>query len=228
MSPDSAFGISDPFSSLSHFLGALSCLALAAPLARRAQPPKRAYLWIFSLSAVFLLTMSGLFHLLPRGSASRDFAQRLDHAAIFTLIAGTFTAGHGLFFRGFWRSGMIVIVWTLGIAGLAVKVVLFEVISEGVGLALYLTMGWLGALAMVKLALNRDFHPALQLFVGGVVYTAGALAEFAGGESWALIPGVIGPHELFHVAVLGGLGIHWRLFHDAAATWQAQPLSARP
>jgi len=54
------------------------------------------------------------------------------------------------------------------------------------------------------------------------------VAEFAGGEGWTLIPGVIGPHELFHVAVLGGLGIHWRLFHDAAATWQARPLSIRP
>lgn len=211
-------GLSDPFSSMTHLFGALGCVGLARPLIRRATRVSGGghYVGVFAATAVFLLTMSGCFHGLPHGSPARDILQRLDHAGIFILIAGTFTAGHGLFFRGFWRWGMIALIWTVGIAGLVAKLVYFDDISEGVGLGLYLSMGWLGAVAMVKLVLDRDLRAAGYLFAGGLVYTLGAVGEFFGGESLTLVPGVIGAHELFHVAVLGGLAVHWRLFHSSA------------
>ncbi len=195
------------------------CIVMARPLVRRAPrgAGTRLSLWGFAASAVFLLTMSGVFHLLPRGSVERAVFQRLDHAGIFILIAGTVTAGHSLFFRGVWRWGMIVAIWILGISGLVAKVVFFRQISEGVGLVLYLAMGWLGAIAMLKLAFERGWYAAAHLFAGGLVYTAGAVGEFVEGDRLTVIPGVLGAHELFHLAVLAALAIHWRLFHQAAA-----------
>lgn len=191
--------------------------ALAPRLMRRGgvAPSSRACLAAFAASAVLLLAASGVYHLLPRGTDGRALLQRMDHAAIFLLIAGTCSCGHALFFRGFWRWGMIAIFWTVGLAGMALKLVFFEAISEGFGLAIYLGMGWLGLLAMGKLALARHYHASAGLAAGSVVYTAGALAEFFGREALRLLPDAVGPHDVFHLAVLLGIGLHWRLFQGA-------------
>src|SRR5512140_582610 len=106
-------GFTDPASSLSHFLGAALFLIYAWPLIRRA----RGHVWwqvsliIFLAGAVFLFSMSGVFHLLARTGAARPVLQRLDHAAIFVFIAATFTPVHVLLFRGPWRWGMVAFIW---------------------------------------------------------------------------------------------------------------------
>lgn len=216
--------IAEPVSTLTHFAGALVGLAWARKLTRRGHDHERLCLWVFVLSAICLLTLSGGYHFFPRGSASRDVMQRFDHAGIFALIAGTFTAGHGIFFRGFWRSGVIALLWVLGLSGIFLKLVLFDQISEGTGLVLYLGMGWLGLALMTKLVLMGRWRSALYMLLGGVAYTTGALADHFMGPEWSLLPGVVGAHELFHLAVLGGIGIHWRLFHLVAG----RPLRATP
>lgn len=218
--------IADPFSSLTHLVGALVFAALAPALLRRsgAAPSARVCLAVFAASAVLLLTASGAYHLAPRGTAWRDMLQRLDHAAIFLLIAGTCSCGHGLFFHGFWRWGMVTIFWVVGVAGLAIKLLFFEAISEGIGLAIYLGLGWLGLLTIGKLALAGRYQASAGLAAGSVVYTAGALAEFYGHEALSFLPSAVSPHDLFHIAVLGGIGVHWRLFQGAPLA----PLSLRP
>ncbi len=211
-------GVAEPISSTVHFVGAVVAAGLASSLARRAHtdPIARRCLWVFTASVVFLLTMSGAYHSLPHGGLSREVLQRLDHAGIFVLIAGTFTAAHGLLFRGLWRRGMIVLMWTLGSVGVAAKVVFFESISESTGLLLYLAMGWLGAVSIVKLVSEKRHRQAAYLWAGGVVYTVGAAGDHLAGSDLTLLPGVLEAHELFHVAVIGGIATHWKLFHDAA------------
>lgn len=207
-------GIEDPVSSAIHLLGATCASVLAVPLIRTAprSSTARKCLGVFAFTVVFLLSTSGVYHWLPRGSASRDLLQQLDHAGIFMLIAGTFTAGHGLFFHGHWRWRMIGLLWTVGITGVIAKLFFFDVISESTGLLLYLAMGWLGAASMFKLMLDRKRRVAGYLFLGGVIYTLGAVGDHVGGGALALLPGVVGAHELFHMAVLGGIATHWALF----------------
>jgi channel protein (hemolysin III family) len=95
-------GFAEPFSSLSHLVAGALFGVQAVPLMRRGvrsadaarrwrQTGRVLSLAIFAASAVLLLAMSGAFHLLGRGGAARHVFQRLDHAAIFILIAGTFT-----------------------------------------------------------------------------------------------------------------------------------------
>ncbi len=137
-------GFSDPFSSLSHLLAAFIFFLYGIRLIGLARG-HRAYLIavsVFVFSVVFLLTMSGVFHLLDHKGLARLVLQRLDHAAIFALIAGTFTPVHVILFKGFWRWGFLIIIWGLAIIGITWKSLFFNDLAEWLGLMFYLVLGW--------------------------------------------------------------------------------------
>lgn len=203
-------GFHDPFSSLSHLIGAGICAVLAVPLLRRGwgDPLRVAALAVYAFSCVFLLSMSGVYHLLPKGETARDeVLARLDHGAIFVLIAGTFTPIHVIAFHGRGRWLPLVVLWSMAATAIPLKMVYFEEFPESLGLAIYLGMGWLGAGTGAVLWLRYGAAFMRPMVWGGIAYTVGAVLEFL---KWPeVIPGVIGPHELFHVAVLFGVGFFW-------------------
>ncbi len=210
-------GFHEPFSSLSHLGGAAVFAILAVRLLRRGRGDgwREVYLGIFAFSCVFLMAMSGVYHLLDRGGAGRTVMARLDHAAIFVLIAGTFTPVHGIVFHGAQRWGPLLLLWALAAIAISLKSIYFGELGEGLGLALYLGMGWIGLVSGSILWRRHGWRFVLPLAWGGVAYTAGAILEFL---RWpVLIPGVLGPHELFHVAVLLGAGLHWRFVSSFAS-----------
>lgn len=207
-------GFAEPFNALSHLIGAVMFAALGLWMFCRARPGARVWLAIFTVTAVFLLSMSGVYHLLEYGSFAREEVfRRLDHAAIFVLIAGTSTAAHGLLFRGFWRWGMIALLWSSVAIAVTLTSVFFDAIPELVKLGIYLAFGWLGAVSGFKVWQAAGFHLVSPLLLGGVAYTVGAVAQFSADGLW--IPGVFGAHGFFHIAVLAGLGLHslffWRV-----------------
>lgn len=211
-------GFADPFSSLTHLAGALVALALAPTLMIRGAGARGrvAALGLFALAVVFTLSMSGVYHLLPAASGGRHVFRMLDHAAIFTLIAGTFTPVHVIVFRGWWRWGMLAFIWVVAVAAIGLKSVFFTGIPEWSGLLMYLAMGWFGATSGAVLWLHFGWRFVRPLVLGAVAYTAGALVDFL---AWpVLVPGVIGPHGLFHVAVLAGVGCHWQFIAGIART----------
>lgn len=172
-----------------------------------------ASLSVFSAATVVLLMTSGIYHLLDPGEA-RVLAQRLDHSAIFVMIAATFTPVHTILFRGKGRSGALLFIWTLAIVGIGLKLIYFDQISRWLGLGLYVGMGWLGLFTGVSLTRRFGFHFVQPLAWGGLAYTIGAIAE---GLRWpVLIAGVIQWHELLHVAVLIGLCCHWSFIYQIA------------
>ena len=216
-------GFTDPFSSLSHLAGAASAALLAVPLVRRGwrgspgcegRGGRLLSLVVFAASAVVLLSMSGVYHLLGHTGPARDVLQRLDHAAIFVLIAGTFTPIHAIVFRGRWRWGMLVFIWAFAVTGVTLKSVFFKAMPPTLGIVLYLGMGWFGVLSMVGLTKRFGARMVLPLLLGGLVYSAGAAIEWA--EPAPLIDGIVRAHEMFHVAVLLGLGLHWRFVWSIA------------
>jgi channel protein (hemolysin III family) len=203
-------GIADPVSSLSHLFGAVLFLPLGLLLLRlgRGDAGRLIYLGIYIFSVVFLLTMSGVYHMLPHHSAGSEIMVRLDHAAIFVMIAGGFTPAHGILFRYSGRWGMLTLIWGLALAGVAFKVIFFNSIPETLGLILYLGLGWFGFLSGA--VLWRRFGGAFvqPLLLGGLLYSTGALLMYF---NWpVLIAGVVGPHEVFHGFVLAGAFLHWR------------------
>ncbi|MDH5516808.1 MAG: hemolysin III family protein [Gammaproteobacteria bacterium] len=202
-------GFSDPFSSISHFLGAIFFLVYGIKLIKLSRQNISHLLTtiVFVFSAVFLLSMSSIYHLLEHQSTARDVLQRLDHAGIFALIAGTFTPVHGVLFKGFWRWGMVCIIWLLAITGITLKSIFFHEMAEWFGLMLYLGLGWVGILSAFLTHRLHGFAVIRPLIYGALAYTVGASLEFL--QLPIVIPGVLGPHELFHVAVLMGIGWHW-------------------
>ena len=203
-------GFSDPFSSISHLLGVLVALYFSVNLIRYTGGYRSSVIAVvvFVFSVVFLLSMSGVFHLLDHESLGRAVLQRLDHAGIFALIAGTFTPIHCILFRGFWRWGFLILIWVLAITGITFKTIFFNELAEWLGLMFYLSLGWLGVLSAYLTHRLHGYTIIKPLFYGGLAYTAGATLEFL---QWPIvILGVIGPHELFHIAVLAGIYWHWK------------------
>ncbi len=206
-------GFTHPFSSLTHLIGAGVFALLAIPLWRRCGgfPLCQTTTAIFSFTVVLLLSMSGVYHLLSTKGIAHEVLARLDHAAIFALIAGSFTPLQPLFFRSVWgRWGMLALVWILAITGIVIKVIFFDSIPEFLGLAFYLGLGWLGLGSGIALARRHGLKYIQPLLLGGIAYTIGAMADYA---RWpTLSPGVIGPHEIMHLGVLAGIASFWWFF----------------
>ena len=218
-------GFHEPVSSMSHLLGAgvffvLSCMLL---MRGRHHRGNMIHLGIYGLSVVLLMSMSGVYHMLVRGDTPHRVMERLDHGAIFILIAGTFTPAHGILFRGLLRWLPLFLIWTAAITGITLKTVFFDDLPEWLGLTFYLTLGWLGLVSGIVLARRFGFAFVKPLLIGGVAYSIGGALDFL--RWFAVIPGVVHSHELFHFAVLMGAFWHW-LFIWQFANWD--PVSRSP
>ena len=219
----SVAGFSDPLSALTHLAGAAVFARLGVSLVRqgRGELLRTMSLAVFVFSGVLLLSVSGTYHLSAPNSEFRDLLRRLDHAAIFVLIAGSFTPIHAILFHGPWRWGMLAGIWTVALAGLTLKTVYFTAIPEGLGLALYLGFGWLGLVSWIALVRRFGFRFARPVLWGALAYTLGALTDFL---RWPVpLPGLVGAHELFHLAVLAGLSFHWLFIRSLASREMPAP-----
>jgi channel protein (hemolysin III family) len=216
----------EPCSSLSHFFGAALFLLLGLLLVYRGRGERLrvGLLLVYSFTSVFLLAMSGSYHMLARGLAARSVLERLDHAAIFLFIAGTCTPAYGLLFTGRVRWCLLGVTWTAAAAAVALKVTLFTSVPEWLGLSFYLGFGWMAAVVAVHFARRFGFNFVRPLLWGGLAYSAGAAMDFFGWP--VLIPGFVHAHELFHVVVLGAALCHW-VFVWQFAAGEVRPLRWR-
>jgi channel protein (hemolysin III family) len=209
-------GFSDPVSSLSHLAGAATFAVLGAFLIARGRgdPWRVVSLAVFVFSCVLLLSLSGVYHLLTPHTPARGVLLRLDHAAIFVLIAGSFTPVHAVLLRERWQWHLLALIWGAAIIGLTLKTVYFDTVPLWLGLLMYLGLGWLGLISTIALARRFGVRFVLPLVWGALAYTLGAVAEFVGWP--VLVAGVVGPHEIFHMAVLAGISFHWAFIHRIA------------
>jgi channel protein (hemolysin III family) len=203
-------GFHEPFSAATHLLGALAFAIAGVPLLRRGgrgDAARLAFLGTYVVSGVFLMSVSGAYHMTATGGTARAVMLRLDHAAIFVLIAGTFTPVHGLLFRGALRWGPLAMVWAAPGAGVAINALTASVPPEWVWLTCYLALGWLGAVSGALVWWWYGFGMVRPLLWGGLAYSAGAVADVASRP--IVIREVIHAHEVFHVAVLAGAAFHY-------------------
>jgi channel protein (hemolysin III family) len=219
-------GFSDPVSSLTHLAAAVILAILGGFLIARGRGDARRVisLAVFAFSCVLLLSLSGVYHLLSPGTAARGVLMRLDHAAIFVLIAGSFTPVHVILLRERWHGRLLAGIWGAAIAGLTLKMVYFDTVPPWLGLLMYLGLGWAGVISTVALARRYGVRFILPLVWGGLAYTMGAAADFL--QRPVLVAGVVGPHEVFHLAVLAGIAFHWAFIRRIASGGHAGALDA--
>lgn len=208
-------GMSEPFSAVSHWLGAsvftgvflhvMTCVGLGRRHA--------VGLAILGITTVQTLVMSGMFHLFPPGPC-RDFCLRADVAGIFFLIAGSMTSIHVILFDGWWRWLPTVLAWCVAATGATLKLTVLPGPPGVAGTLIFLIFGWGGVVTTIKLWREYGWRFIRLPVLSGLVYTVGALLLIM--DQPKLVPGVIGPHEVWHLAVLGALGLHWRFIYRIA------------
>jgi channel protein (hemolysin III family) len=212
---DSLPGFREPFNSISHLVAAMVFMGLMVRLFRRGQGnhARVVALAVFGFTSVFLLLMSGIYHMHWPGG-SRDVMEQMDVAAIFALIAGTFTPVYTILYRGSARFWLLIVSWGAAILGITFRTLFFDSMTGWLGTAVFLLFGWIGALSALDLWKRYSFAFIRPLVWGGLAYSCGAIMlEF----HWPLlIPRILGPHELWHIAVLTGLGFHWRFVWQIA------------
>ncbi len=224
-------GFYEPFNAISHLIAAALFFGLGWKLVRRGDRGGRGHragavlLGIYSIACVFLFSMSAGFHMMQRGGTAGRVMERLDHGAIFVLIAGTFTAVHGIMFRGWFRWLPLTIVWVVTGALITLKTVFFERLPEWLGLTFYLGLGWSVALTAIPIFRRHGIRYLAPLIYGGIAYSIGASMEFMGW--FTLIPGVIHAHELWHITLLAGALLHWRFVWNVAGDERLTEPAAR-
>ena len=155
---------------------------------------------VFAATVVLLYAASMLYHAIPNASAKR-LLRKLDHGAIYLLIAGTYTPFTLGVLGGPWGWTLFGIVWSLAAIGVAMKA-FDRLMHPGWSTALYLAMGWSALLALGPLV-DRVALPGLVLLAaGGAAYTLGVVF-------FALDSRLRYGHFVWHLFVVAGTACHY-------------------
>jgi hemolysin III len=191
---------------VSHELAAIAAVPAVAALVSRARPGTGTLgAAVYGATLVLLFTVSAVYHRMYWPLSIRRIIGRVDHAAIFLLIAGTYTPfcllvgpgpGHALL-AAVWAGagvGIVLVVW-------------FTRTPKPVRAALYVLLGWFVVPVIPAARAAIGDATILLLFVGGAFYTIGAAV-------YALrrpdpVPEVFGFHEIFHALVIAAAICHF-------------------
>lgn len=169
-------------------------------------PGKVIALALYGISMVLLFSSSAAYHLAQVKPKVQLALRKLDHSAIYLLIAGTYTPICYHFFEGFWQWGMLAIVWSLAIIGVVVKLFIINAprwLTAGV----YLVMGWMCVAAIGEMLRVMPSGALAWLAAGGLAYTLGAVIYIT--KKLDFVPGVFGFHEVWHIFVILGALAHY-------------------
>jgi hemolysin III len=181
-------------------LAGLVALVLLAP-----GPRARTAAIVYGCSLVALFSVSALYHRPNWSPRALLWMRRLDHSAIFLLIAGTFTPLCLLLGDAFSRT-MLAVVWAGAGVGI-LRALLWPKAPRALATGLYLLLGW--AAVPLAPAMYRALGPGPMalLAAGGILYSVGAVIYAA---RWPdPFPRVFGFHEIFHALVIAAAGLHF-------------------
>ncbi len=191
----------EPVNSLTHWAGAILALIglIALLVVGWGKPVKIASLVIYGLSLIFLFSASATYHMVQVKDKVLQIFRKIDHSAIFVLIAGTYTPFCVNAFSGFWKWGLLSIIWSLALIGIIVKVFYIGA-PRWLNTSIYLVMGWLCLAAIGQMLAVLPVWVIGWLVAGGVIYTLGAIVYVT--KIFNFVPGVFGFHEVWHIFVM--------------------------
>jgi hemolysin III len=194
----------------SHGLAGLSWIPLSLLLLFRAGSRIDLFLvsLVYGISACCMFFASALYHKYKLSENERTLRRKLDHIAIFIMIAGTYTPIVWIWFDEPWRTGILCLQWLLTLAGAAYQL-LAKQKKRIVETLLYLAMGWVVVFSLPVLLGRMGLHLFLDLCLGGLAYSVGAIIYAI--KKPVLFPGKFGFHELFHLFIILGAVFHWIL-----------------
>jgi hemolysin III len=191
------------FNSVSHLIGALAALAglsvLVVFASRQGDAWKIVSSGVYGTTLLLLFVVSTLYHSF-RGRPKTVF-RKLDHAAIYLLIAGTYTPFTLVTLHGVWGWTLFGVIWALAVIG----IVLDMLTGKGLRIwpvVVYVLMGWLCLVAIKPLLLALPPAGFAWLLLGGIFYTAGIVF-------FALDERVRHFHGVWHLFVIAGSLSHY-------------------
>lgn len=156
-------------------------------------------LTIYGLALVATFSFSAGYHLVARPKI-KEVLRRLDHAAIFLMIAGTYTPFILIKMQTPWGFGLLAVVWTMAAIGIVIKLFAPRFL-EGLSTALYLVQGWAVVAAWEPLMSAMPGTVLTLLVIGGVLYTIGVVFHL-----WERLPY---QNAIWHGFVLSAATCHF-------------------
>ena len=179
--------------------GSIGGATLVALIAARGDWLESGALLIYAVGIVAMFGCSAAYNL-ARTSRWRAAFQRCDHAAIFVMIAGTYTPFTLLRLDGIWSWGLTTAVWS--IAGIGVLIKLCRRCDlRYASAAPYLLLGWIGIIAIDPLFRSLGWETLALIGLGGALYTIGI-----GFHVWHRLPF---QNAIWHAFVLAAASVHY-------------------
>ncbi len=154
---------------------------------------------IYGTSLILLYLASTLYHAFPWPHI-KAFFQKIDHAAIYILIAGTYTPFALVNLRGAWGWSLLAVVWSIATFGVVLELASSKR-RKWLSLSLYLGLGWMAVLIIKPMLENVELQGLLLLLGGGLAYTLGVI--FYVWKSLRF------HHAIWHLFVLAGSVFHF-------------------
>ena len=190
------------FNSITHLVGAVAavagCAVLVVLASKQGDPLKIVSFSVYGVSLFLLYLFSVLYHSL-RGRAKQIF-RRLDHLAIYLLIAGTYTPLTLVTLSGAWGWSIFGVVWGLALFGMIIE--FFPQKNRAIPIIIYLVMGWVCLIALKPLLQVLPMAGFWWLLAGGLFYTFGIIFYIFDKKVKHL-------HGVWHLSVLGGSICHY-------------------
>ncbi|HOH38617.1 MAG TPA: hemolysin III family protein [Spirochaetota bacterium] len=193
---------SETVSFATHFGAALLSFAGTIFLAAYSKTPElKAVSLIYGFAITFLFTSSAVYHATKKSENSVSIFRKLDHFAIFVMIAGSYTPICYLFLDGAWMISILSVQWSLVIAGGIIK---FFVTGKSriLSTSIYLIMGWILLIPLKKLLSTIPSSQLFFLLGEGFAFTTGAIFYMIKKPARVF-------HEIFHVFCIIGAALHY-------------------
>ena len=198
----------EKFSSASHLFGAILAIfgTIILTLKSIGNTANIIVAIIYGFSTFFLFISSAIYHAQKKEENEESFWRKLDHIAIFIMIAGTYTPICFLFLDGIWRWSILLLQWILVISGVILKLLVLNT-PRWVTITIYLVQGWVAIIPIYQLTKVMPLGSILLLFAGGLSYTIGAIIYKLKKPN--PLPEKFGFHEIFHIWILIGAILHY-------------------
>lgn len=167
---------------------------------------------VYSFCAMFMFICSSIYHGQKREEDLHNPWRKLDHIAIFFMIAGTYTPICYIYLDVYWRWSIIGAQWLLAMIGLIYKLIYIQG-PRWLTVLIYVLMGWMVVIPLYHLIAAIPALSLWLLIAGGIAYTAGGLIYAM--KKPDPVPGIFGFHEIFHLLILAGAALHYFVVYIA-------------
>jgi hemolysin III len=191
----------EPVNGLTHFFAAIVATIglIALIIIGWKSVVKEISLSIYGISLILLFAASATYHMVKANPKIIEKLRKFDHSAIYVLIAGTYTPMCMIMFSGFWKWGLLALIWLLAATGVALEVILIKA-PRWLRVGVYIMMGWICIAAIGEMLKVMPVGALVWLFAGGVIYTLGAIVYAT--KKLDFFPGKFGFHEVWHIFVI--------------------------